>query len=333
VIAERRARALAAMTDAGLDALILGREANARYVSGARRLWLAGARAFAPGGVLVGATCDVHLLSTSDDLVPRDIPLEHLYPITWNPANLMARLARIPGLPEARRVGVDSLTPLMASLLGGTFPNAQLVDGQSVMLAARRHKLPAEVDAIERASSLARAALDDVLDDARPDVRERDLRARFEERMCARGTTTPAFEGTFGRVFPSDRALAAGDRVVLDVGVLLDGYEGGLARTVVWGDSTPDPTPADELFDALRNAVRAGATGADLWRAWDAAGAARPSVPIVHGVGLGFEPPVVGDDVSACTAGMTLSLRAEVDGWVRREIVVVTDDGARVLGA
>ena len=38
----RRARALAAMADAGVDALILGREANARYVSGARRLWLAG---------------------------------------------------------------------------------------------------------------------------------------------------------------------------------------------------------------------------------------------------------------------------------------------------
>ena len=99
--AERRARALAAMSDAGLDALILGREANARYVSGAGRLWLAGARAFAPGCVLVAATGDVHLLSTSDDGVPSDVPLEHLYAITWNPANLMARLAAKLGVTQA----------------------------------------------------------------------------------------------------------------------------------------------------------------------------------------------------------------------------------------
>ena len=104
--ADRRGRALAAMADAGIDALILGREANARYVSGARRLWLAGARAFAPGCVLV-ASGDVHLLSTSDDGVPADVPVENLYAITWNPANLMARLARVLArqarVPEAQR--------------------------------------------------------------------------------------------------------------------------------------------------------------------------------------------------------------------------------------
>src|SRR3989442_4673020 len=103
----RRARALAAMADGGVDALILSREANARYVSGARRLWLAGARAFAPGCVLVAATGEVHLLSISDDGVPRDIPVANLYPITWNPVNLFGRLAAIPRLASARPIGVD----------------------------------------------------------------------------------------------------------------------------------------------------------------------------------------------------------------------------------
>src|SRR5438045_5097377 len=102
--AARRARALDAMRAADVDALILGRDANARYVSGARRLWLAGARAFAPGCVLVAATGEVHLLSGSDHGIPSDIPFEHLYAITWNPANLMARLAAVAGLATARRV-------------------------------------------------------------------------------------------------------------------------------------------------------------------------------------------------------------------------------------
>ena len=319
------------MADAGVEALILGREANARYVSGARRLWLAGARAFAPGCVLVASTGDVHVLSSSDDGMPSDLPIEHLYPITWNPANLMARLALIPGLSDARRVGVDGLTPLMESLLGGTFPSAELVDGQSVMLAARQQKLTEEIDAIRRAIAVATDALDTVIASAVPGVRERDLLARFQERMCALGTTTPAFEGTFGHRFPSDEVLGAGDRVVVDAGVLVDGYEGGLARTIVCGGPQPDATPADDLFMTLLDVVKPGATGADLWAAWDATGTARSTTAVAHGVGLGLEPPVVGDDDASFAAGMTLSLRAEADGWVRRDTVVVTDTGAQLL--
>ena len=48
----RRARVLAEMEAADIDVLIVGREGNARYVSGAPRLWTAGSRAFGPGCVL-----------------------------------------------------------------------------------------------------------------------------------------------------------------------------------------------------------------------------------------------------------------------------------------
>lgn len=319
------------MGEAGVDALILGREANARYVSGARRLWLANARAFAPGCVLVAATGDVHLLNSSDDGVPADVAFEHLYAITWNPANLMARLSTVPGLSDARRIGVDGLTPLMESLVSGAFPGAELVDGQAVMLAARARKLPEEIECVRAAVAVATEALDDVIASCRAGVRERDLLARFEQRMCELGTTTPAFEGTFGHRFPSDRVLAAGDRVVLDVGVLLDGYEGGLARTIVCGEPSPSTTPVDGLFDTLLSVIRPDVTGADLWAAWDATGVARPTEPIVHGVGLGVEPPFVGGDDDVVTDGMTISVRAENDGWVRRDIVAVSDEGAQLL--
>lgn len=311
---QRRARALAAMADAGLDALVLGREANARYVSGARRLWLANARAFAPGCVLVPSG-DVHLLSSSDDGIPSEIPLEHLYPITWNPANLMARLAAIAELAAARRIGVDGLTPFMDAQLSTTFPNAELADGQTPMLAARRQKLPEEIDAIRRACVVARTALDDVVGELRPGRRERDLLARFEQRMCELGTTTPAFEGTFGHTFPGDRMLETGDRVVLDAGVLVDGYEGGLARTVVCGESQPDATPADERVATRLDALRPGSEAGDLGEAFS--------------IGLGVEAPIAAGDV--LVPGMTLSVRVDVDGWVRRDVLLVTDDGAEQL--
>jgi Xaa-Pro dipeptidase len=243
----------------------------------------------------------------------------------------MARLATIDGLAGARQVGVDGLTPLMESLLRDTFPRAALVDGQSLMLGVRRHKLPEEIDAIERATAVATAALDDVIAGAHTEVSERDLVARFEQRMCELGTTTPSFEGTFGHRFPSDRVLTAGERVPIDVGVLVDGYEGGLGRTLIAGDGLASGTPADDLLDALVAAVRPGATGADLWRVWDESGAPRPDGPIAHGIGLGLEPPFIGDDRTPFTPTMVLSIGVDVEGWVRRDVVLVTDDGAELV--
>ncbi len=44
----RRERALAQMDKHDLDVLVLGRQANVRYVSGAPQLWVAGTRPFGP---------------------------------------------------------------------------------------------------------------------------------------------------------------------------------------------------------------------------------------------------------------------------------------------
>src|SRR6202022_1542422 len=92
-ITDHLERTRAAMADADVDVLVLGREANARYVSGAHRLWLAGTRPFAPGCVVVRDTAAVHLLSITDDGVPQAVPPERLYPISWNPMNLVAAVA------------------------------------------------------------------------------------------------------------------------------------------------------------------------------------------------------------------------------------------------
>src|SRR3954452_22164233 len=107
----RRDRALAEMEKDGVDLLVVGREANARYVSGAPRLWTAGSRAFGPGCALVRATGAVHLLSTWDEGIPDDIPRDHLYGITFNGMNMLKALQGIDGAATARTVATDGLTP------------------------------------------------------------------------------------------------------------------------------------------------------------------------------------------------------------------------------
>src|ERR1700751_806180 len=100
---QRRAKVLSRMETHGVDALMLGGVGDVHYVSGARQLGRAGVLSFAPVAVVVRETGRVHLLSTWDEGVPPEIGREDLYGLSWNPANLMAALATIPGLRESRQ--------------------------------------------------------------------------------------------------------------------------------------------------------------------------------------------------------------------------------------
>ena len=125
----RRQRALDQMAAHDLDVLVLGRQANVRYVSGAPQLWVAGTRPFGPTCVLVRATGAIHLLSTWDEGVPDDIPHENLYGIAWNPMNTIV------GAAAHRRCGHR---PTRRNRRAVTGFRAAAADGVSQRRAGRR---------------------------------------------------------------------------------------------------------------------------------------------------------------------------------------------------
>src|ERR1700760_35129 len=151
----RRARGLAQMEATDLDVLVLGRQANVRYVTGAPQLWVAGTRPFAPICVVVRATGEIHLNSTWDEGMPEEIDHDHLYGLAWNPMTLIEVLKHIDGAASARRVGTDALSPTFGQLLPIAFPNAELVDGEAAMRTARRVKTDDEIRALRRALAVA----------------------------------------------------------------------------------------------------------------------------------------------------------------------------------
>jgi Xaa-Pro dipeptidase len=332
-VAEGLGRALDEMARQDVDVLVLGRESNARFVSAATRLWLAGTRPFAPGCVVVRATGAVHLMSVTDFGVPADIPAEQLYPMSWNPMSIMGGVAAIPGVSAARRIGVDGLTPLFDQLFAATFPDAQLTDGEAVMRAARRVKSPHEIERIRAAISVAEDALAATVAALRPGIREVELKGVFEERMCRSGTTTPAFEGAFAvvdddrptRPLASDRVIADGDLVAMRGGALLDGWEGSLARTWPCGAQTTGNRDRmsrwQAAWAALIDLCRAGARVRDL-RATAAAS--------VHGVGLGVEALEDGD---ALEPGMVVQLELEAHGVLGADVLQIGERETETLTA
>jgi len=353
--AGRRERALAQMAAHDLDVLVLGRQANVRYVTGAPQLWVAGTRPFGPTCVLLRETGQIHLLSTWDEGVPEDIPHENLYGISWNPTNTIAALARIEGAAAARRVGTDAMSPLFAQLLPLAFPNAELVDGELAMRAARRIKTADEVAALRASVGVAEAALAATVDALQDGVSEQTLTAVLMEAMTAGGVSTPANQDVAwvtSREHPWRRAAGdgrvhTGDLVAFSAGVLAGGYVAEVGRTYPVGDPPGDNAAAlyrrwDALWQRLAGVCRPGAACSELLSAYADAGEPLPPVPVAHGLGLGFDPPVVSDqlrqtaDAERLEPGMVLSVTGYVfepgvGAVFGREAVLITDDGHEVL--
>ena len=349
----RRDRILAQMAADDIDILVLGRQANVRYVTGAPQLWVAGTRPFGPICEVIRATGEIHLNSTWDEGIPDEIGHDHLYGLAWNPMTLIDVLKQLPGAATARRVGTDSLTPTFAQLLPMAFPDAELVDAEPALRAARRIKTADEVAVLRGALGIAEQALEAARAELAPGISELSLTGALMEAMAAGGVTTPATQdGAW--ITPKDHSwrrdssrgrVAEGDLVALSAGALADGYVGEVGRTWPVGDvSGADALfrRSNELWQHLIAACRPGGSAADLLSAYDAAGEPLPATPVAHGLGLGFDPPVVSADLPSTCAeerlepGMVLAVTGYV--WepgvgavFSRDAVLIGDDGAEVL--
>lgn len=310
-----------------VDVLVLGREGNARYVSGASRLWLAGTRPFGPGCVVVRETGAVHLLSTTDDLVP--LPRGQLFPMSWNPVNIVEALRAIPGVATARRVGVDGMTPGFAQLLRSVLPDAELVDGEDLLASVRRIKSASDVEGIKAAIEVAEHGLRAALAALVPGVRERDLLGVFVEAAAGLGVTTPAFEGVFVVLdddmpgsFSTDRVIADGDLVDASVGVLAGGWEGRLARTWPCGEASKARRAEAVLWQEQREAVVAQISPGTVVEHL------LTQHSEVHGVGTGDE---ILDETQILQPGMVLALGFTNAGIHGEDTFLLTDDGNEML--
>ena len=302
LVLARRDRVFSAMADAGIDVLVLGRQDNAGYASGMRRLWTAGTRPFGAGCIVVASTQRTHALSSWEDGIEPPMTFDDLYPLTWNPRIMAASMAGIDGLAEAGRIGVDELTPSFRRAAANFAPRAEIIPADDLMAWIRRHKLPGEVEAVASACAAAWVGVDAVLD-APPSP---DPAAAAIEALAGAGVTVPS---------SGVRVERRGEGLVIDIGVLCDLYEGGAGGVFAGGRRTGSA--------ALVDACRVGATHADL-------AAAATGDWLVRGLGMGFERPVIGPRIGVgeqLEAGMVLSV---ADGD-RRDVVRVSGDGPVVL--
>ncbi len=243
---------------------------------------------------------------------------------------------------------------LSGKLLPIAFPNAELVDGELAMRTARRIKTAEEVEALRGATRVAEAGLTAAVSELSPGITEQSLTGAMLE---AHGRRRGEHVGHSGRrVGDVARAPVAAGSAETVVSPTATWWHSRRARSPTvtsarWAAPCRSATSpgADELFDRsnalwekLVAACKPGAPASDLLAAYEAAGEPLPPMPVAHGLGLGFDPPVVSPDLPATSAeehldpGTVLAVTGYV--WAQgvgavyqRDAVLITADGAEVL--
>jgi Xaa-Pro aminopeptidase len=345
---ERLQRVRRALSESPLDALLLWKDENVRFVTGLRPQIIQGKNALLNGCLL---TEDSLLLLCSGGEVDRvrnvmpwieevaTVPImEARGLIRGTVESVIAPAIERHGLAGAA-IGLDELAYAQVEALSGALPNVSLADGDGVMQTARRVKSNLELAVMQEASAIGDAVTESAIAAVRPGVREYDVVAEAMHTLYRLGGEMAHLATPFvasgehmspPNRFASDKVIRHGDLVFVDIGAMWSGYYADVGRTVICGK------PSDrqrEVFTAVRHALHAataamrpGNTNDDVAAAVRAEGEARGfgesflSLFIGHGVGIGAnEPPYVGEalpgaEVVELEAGMTMAIEPLI--WV-----------------
>ncbi len=322
---KRIQRALAQLEAAGLDALLVWKDENVRYLTDLRPQLIAGKTTALNGALLIPGTAPILFCSGGElDRVRQTMPWiteAHAIPIVEERSLVegMVRDILLPVLAEHNlthaRVGLDEANIVFYRALTSIAPHLYVEDGDTPMQLARRLKLPEEIALIEEATALADAVTAAATAAVAEGRREADIAAEGMHTLFRLGgeyahVMTP-FVASGEHMAPphrisSDKLIRNGDLVFIDIGACWNGYFGDMARTVVCGrPSQRQREIYTAVYDALHAGIaemRPGRTNADAATAFYQ-GASKYglsdrflSLFIAHGVGIGAnEPPYIGE--------------------------------------
>jgi Xaa-Pro aminopeptidase len=359
----RTKRAQSLMKAAGLSALLLTTETDVRYFTGyLTRFWESPTRpwflvvpangkpvAVIPsiGAALMGQTWvdDIRTWS-APDLRDDGVSLLVQTLTELTPADGMI------GLPDGHETHARIPLADLERVRNGV-GRRQLSGDQGILRQLRMVKSPAEVAKIETACDIAGRAFARVPEIANAGVALDEVFRRFQI-LCleegadwvpylAGGAEQGGYSDVISPAWP--RPLTQGDVLMLDTGLVWDGYFSDFDRNWSIGSATAKVKPAYarliEASDAAFEIARPGATAADLFHAMntilskDAEGT--DAGRLGHGLGMSLTewPSIIPTDHTVLEAGMVLTLEPGIAVGnkilVHEENIVITDGEPRFI--
>ncbi|KPA21422.1 putative peptidase [Shimia sp. SK013] len=236
----------------------------------------------------------------------------------------------------------------MQSDIGGR----DIVGDSGVLRALRMVKSDAEIGKIETACAIAGRAFGRVSEIAQAGVPLEEVYRRFQMLCLEEGADWVSYlaggaeQGGYGDVISpaTDAPLQAGDVLMLDTGVVWDGYFSDFDRNWSIGPATPSVKDAHarliDASDAAFAMAKPGVTAAEVFHAMNdvvAVGGGTDAGRLGHGLGMSLTewPSLIPSDHTVLEVGMVLTLEPGIAVGnkilVHEEDIVITNTGARYL--
>ncbi len=322
---KRIARADVQRKKAGLDALLVWKDENCRYLTDLRPQLIAGKTTALNGALLIEGKAPILFCSGGErDRVDRTMPwIEevHTIPIIEEKALVVGMLDRILGPTLQKhglsdgKIGLDEANTVFVKALQAKFPKLLIEDGDTPMQQARMIKLPEEIALLEEATAIADAVTASGIAAIAEGVRECEVAGEAMRTLFRLGgeyahVMTPFVASGENMAPPhricSDKIIRHGDVVFIDIGANWNGYFGDVARTAICGEASDDQKKIyTAVYEGLKAGIaemRPGRTNKDAADALIRTAAKYGfgdrflSLFIGHGVGIGAnEPPYIGE--------------------------------------
>jgi Xaa-Pro aminopeptidase len=344
----RRSKLSARLPELEIDALLVTRLPNVRYLTG-----FTGSN----GQALVTSDGDGDVFMTDGRYTEqsrREVPDMRRETYLAEFATMFAKACRD---AKVSRVGFETagITYKLWEQLSAT-EGVSLVPVGPEIERLRWVKDRDEIALLDRAQAITDEAFDRIQAKLVEGITERDVALELEWAMRQAGAEGLSFDSivAFGESaaephhHPSDRALKPGDVVKFDFGALYGGYHADMTRTIAFGEPPAEIREIHALVTHAERAgieaVRAGVVGREADAASrnviaQAGRAEAFSHSLGHGVGLEIhEGPTLragSEDVLPVGAVVTVEPGVYIPGLggVRIEdMVEITEDGGRVIG-
>ena len=323
--AERVRRTQEGMRMAGIDALLLWKDENVRYLTSLRAIMIQ-FRSTTTYGVLLFPEGEPTLLASGGevarakevmpwikDLVAIPILDEPGLVRTVIESEILPRLAA--RRAERGKIGVDGMTLPQLQAYKTLLPGAELVDGDTLMQKVRLLKTADEVALLQEASALGDAVTQAAIDMVHPGIRECEVAGEAMRTLFALGGEfahlASPFVASGERMSPptrfaTDKLIRYGDLVFIDIGACWNGYFGDVGRAVICGKPSSEQkriyTTVYEGLQAGIEKMRPGNTNEEVAQAIRRRAAQNGleghfiNLFIGHGIGISpNEPPYIGE--------------------------------------
>jgi Xaa-Pro dipeptidase len=346
---KRVARAWEMMAASGLDALLVWKMENVRYLTSLRSQVIAGKASILNGVLLLPGQAPVLLASGGEvDKANTFMPwlgAVHAIPIMEQKELVegFVRTTLAPLLREAGvaggHLGIDQLGINLLHAISAQLPELRLADGDAAMQRARMVKLDEEIALVQEACAIGDAVTMRAIESSRVGARETEVAGDAMQTLYYLGgemahVITP-FVASGEHMSPphricTDKIIRNRDLCFIDIGAMWNGYFADIGRTTMVGKPSDRQkqvyTAVYEGLQAGIDALRPGNTTEHVASAVRRAVARHDledrlfSLFIGHGIGVGSnEPPYIGETLEGAAPdefvpGMLFALEPLV--WV-----------------